>query len=345
MKSFGPVSALALSHDHTFVAVGHIYGHIQLFDFKAPHTPARTVIPTSIAAVASGRQEGHIYGSRITALGFIAGRHTAIVSADDQGLAFYHSLGKVLFVDATDVLRILGKYPEKDVLPMPSSVPHKSANGSSRAPRNGSSIPQASQATNPTQRKASTILSMAHLPLGTSEHGTDTYQLVALLTPIKLVIVGLKPSPKTWFRRHREGEDDFVKKSSRFCGCLAWFPSIIAPGAPPQNGEATKKKNKKGQKTHIPATDPVLAFCWGRSLTLLRTFETRSLQSVLNKKTGRSEKVETGKVNFEETGTYQFDSDVLTIQWINANVSLRDSVLLLKALTEIANNCLQRRMP
>lgn len=136
------------------------------------------------------------------------------------------------------------------------------------------------------------------------------------------MIVGLKPSPKTWFRRHREGEDDIDKNKSRFYGCLAWFPSVIAPVAPSQNGDLSKKKNKKGQKIQIPATDPVLAFCWGRTLTLLRTFETRSLQNVLNKKTGKTEKVETGKINFEEKGTHQFDSDVLSLQWINANVSL-----------------------
>src|SRR5262249_52804351 len=91
-RSFGPVTALALSFDHTFVACGHATGHIQLFDIKNPQTPARSVPPTTLAAVSSGRKEGHIEGSRIVSLGFVAGRHTAIVSADEHGLAFYHSL-------------------------------------------------------------------------------------------------------------------------------------------------------------------------------------------------------------------------------------------------------------
>lgn len=94
------------------MASGHATGHIQLFDVQNPKAPARFVPPTTLAVVASGREEGHLVDSRIVSVGFIAGRHTALVSADDSGLAFYHSLGKVLFVEATDTLRILGKYPD-----------------------------------------------------------------------------------------------------------------------------------------------------------------------------------------------------------------------------------------
>ncbi|OBZ70877.1 Vacuolar protein sorting-associated protein 8 [Grifola frondosa] len=181
-KAVGPVTALALSFDHTYVAAGHTSGHIQLFDLRTPKAPVRFVPPTTLAAVASGRQEGHLVGSRIVSIGFIAGRHTALVSADDSGLAFYHSLGKVLT----------------------SSFPSSKS------------------------RKPSTILAMAPLPFGTASHSTDSYHLIALLTPIKLVIVGLKPSPKTWYRRHREVEEAGGSKA-KFKGALAWFPSVV-PG-------------------------------------------------------------------------------------------------------------------
>ncbi|KAF9037914.1 Golgi CORVET complex core vacuolar protein 8-domain-containing protein [Rhodocollybia butyracea] len=46
------------------------------------------------------RKEGHVQGSRIINIGFVAEGHTALISADESGLAFYHSLGKVLFVEA-----------------------------------------------------------------------------------------------------------------------------------------------------------------------------------------------------------------------------------------------------
>ncbi|PPQ98630.1 hypothetical protein CVT24_003963 [Panaeolus cyanescens] len=176
--SVGAITALALSHDHTFIASGHITGFVQLFNLKLPKAPVRTVPPTNIAAVASGRKEGHLEGSKIVRIGFVAGRHTALVSADEHGLAFFHSLGKVLFIDATDILRILGRYPN-------SPPSHELA----RQPR---------LATSPytqTQRQRYTILDMAPLPLGTVPHLSDNHHVVALLTPTKLVVVGLKPTP------------------------------------------------------------------------------------------------------------------------------------------------------
>ncbi|KAL5523736.1 hypothetical protein ACEPAG_7909 [Sanghuangporus baumii] len=312
-RYFGAVTALALSHDHTFVAVGHIRGHIQLFDINHPLAPSRTVAPTSLAAVRSGRQEGHILGSRIVALGFISGRHTAFVSADDQGLSFYHSLGKVLFMDANDCLRLLGKYPEEEPV-MPSQIT------SHRGPVNGSLTPSAngsatSRVTLQIQRKGATILSMDPLPLGTAEHPTDKYQLVAMLTPIKLVIVGLKPTPKTWYRRHRE-IDEGSNVKSRWRGCSAWFPSVSATG---DVASATRKnRNKQVNHEHL-ASSPLLAYSWGGTLFILRVLESRISQTVRNEKTGKMEKLDVGKVNFEEHGLFTLQSDILAIQWLNLN--------------------------
>ncbi|EJD02930.1 lateendosome to vacuole transport-family protein [Fomitiporia mediterranea MF3/22] len=311
-RSYGPVTALALSHDHTFVAVGHGQGHIQLFDIKQPLVAARTVVPTKLAAVRSGRQEGHLLGSRIVSLGFISGRHTAVVSADDQGLSFYHSLGRVLFMDANDCLRLLGKYPEEE--PIASQQPIKRVdpqNGSAIPSPNGSATPRLAQQVH---RKANAILSMGPLPLGTVEHPTDSYQLVAMLTPIKLVIVGLKPTPKTWHRRHREGEDGNNGRS-RWRGCLAWFPSISTS----ENVVKATKKRDKRQSALQNASLPLLAYSWGSTLYILRVSESRILQTVRNEKTGKIEKVDTGKVNFEDHGLLNLRSDILAIQWLNLN--------------------------
>lgn len=297
--------------------MGHAFGHIQLFDFNHPHTPARSVPPTTLALVGTGRKEGHIFGSRIVALGFIAGRHTAFVSADDQGLAFYNSLGKVLFMDANDCLRILGKYPEEDVIPSGMTISRTSSTST-----NGTVTPRASSQFLP--RKAGTILSMGPLPLGTSAHPTDGYQLVAMLTPIKLVIIGLKPSPKTWFRRHREGDDGGSKKS-KWRGCLAWFPSVSI--ADPSGIEKRKGTVKNGQKKDaVSFSDPLLAFSWGQTLSIVRITETRTSQRVQNKKTGKVEKIEVGKVNFNDHGIHTHRSDILALQWLNLNVRYLDII-------------------
>ncbi|KAI0775842.1 Golgi CORVET complex core vacuolar protein 8-domain-containing protein [Trametes elegans] len=295
-KSMGGVTALALSFDHTYVAVGHATGHIQLYDLRSPKAPARVVPPTTLSAVASGRQEGHLPGSRIVSIGFVAGRHTALVSADDSGLAFYHSLGKIFFVDATDILRILGKYPDEDGLDGPPALGHRFRRKRTRKP--------------------TTILSMSPLPLGTCSHPTDSYNLIALLTPIKLVIVGLKPSPKTWYRRHRDADEEVASKS-RFKGTLAWFPSVSLAADLTSASERDSKKSQVNG-TH-PTSIPTLAYSWGNTLNLLRVSEDKVTQLVKDPKTGKANKVEVGRIIFDEVGSWTASDDILALQWLNVN--------------------------
>lgn len=298
----GAVTAVALSHDHTYVASGHANGHIQLFDLKAPQSPARFVAPTSVAAVTSGRQEGHLLGTRIVNIGFVAGRHTAIVSADEKGLAFYHSLGKVLFVEASDILRILGRYAEEDILDSTS----RSLNGAEPTP----ALPFRRR-----RKTRNTILSMAPLPLGTTPHSTDAYNIVALLTPAKLVIVGLKPSAKTWLKRPREGEEEGPRKS-RWKGTLAWWPSVLPVVAKTALDTQTAPN---GSDLSTPST-PMLVYSWGTTLYLLKVSEAKVKQVVRNSRTGKSSEVEIGTISFEEAGKWSVEDDVLAIQWLNTNV-------------------------
>ncbi|KAH7888664.1 Golgi CORVET complex core vacuolar protein 8-domain-containing protein [Phlebopus sp. FC_14] len=291
-STVGPVSAVTLSHDHTYVASGHVSGYIQLFELKNPKVPARLVIPASAQAVLSGRQEGHLTGARIVNVSFVAGRHTAIVSADENGLSFYHSLGKVLFVEATDTIRILGSYPEEQVIaPDASHMSYSSPNGSSPRPFRR-------------RRPRNTILAMATLPLGTAAHPTDSYHIVALLTPTKLVMVGMKPMPKTWLKRAR---DDAAESTSmdRNRGTLSWFPSV-----------------REGQGLRAPAaksTHPTLAYSWGKAIQLVRVSETTVKQTVTNVRTGKARNMEIGTLVFEELGKWRMEEAVLALEWLNLN--------------------------
>ena len=302
-KTVGPVTALALSHDHTYVAAGHSSGHIQLFDLHNPQVPARSVAPTTLAIVLSGRKEGHLLGSRILSIGFVAGRHTAIISADEHGLAFYHSLGKVLFVEASDTLRILGKYPKEDIVPLsrPTSASSQATpSGPTSSPLRG-------------RKTRYTVLGMMPLPLGTSSHPTDVYSLVALLTPAKIVIVGLKPTPKTWFKRSR-GETEEVSAGSKhkWKGTLAWFPSVSI------TVDGKVELNKKADSND--AADPMLAYSWGSTLYLMRASESKIKQTTRNSRTGKFTEIEVGNVVFEDVGKWGSEDIILALQWLNVNV-------------------------
>ncbi|KAK0460978.1 Golgi CORVET complex core vacuolar protein 8-domain-containing protein [Desarmillaria tabescens] len=292
-KVAGPVTALALSFDHTYVVSGHSSGFVQLYDLKTPNSPVRTVPPTTVAAISTGRKEGHIQGSRIVNVGFVAGRHTAIVTADEHGLAFYHSLGKMLFIEASDILRILGKY---QLDPLPSS--------------NGSPL------TSITHRKSRySILSMMPLPLGTTSHPTDAYNIVALLTSTKLVIVGLKPTPKTWFKCPRvveQGDLPRTKPSQK--GSLSWFPSVL----PNPSGKVEVVESNPSYHPG-PPTNPRLVYSWGRTLYILQVFESKVKQTFHSSRSGKTSEVEVGAVDFENLGKWSADDDILAVQWLNVN--------------------------
>ncbi|KAF8664377.1 hypothetical protein AX16_000748 [Volvariella volvacea WC 439] len=290
-KTVGAVTALALSHDHTYVATGHATGHIQLFELKNPASPVRHVPPTTLSVVMSGRKEGHLEGSRIVSIGFVAGRHTAIVSADEHGLAFYHSLGKVLFVEASDILRILGRYPDQTPRNHDPSVPNFVL-GKRR-------------------RNRYSILSMMPLPLGTTPHPTDAYNIVAMLTPTKLVVVGLKPSPRTWFKYARQVDEGATWNSrSKSRGTLVWFPSVYM-------GNQDQKSNGKSQSQ--PSSMPVLAFSWGNSLHIIKVMESKITQPLQNQRTGKYHDVEVGRIVFEDIGAWTVDEDIVGLQWLNVN--------------------------
>jgi len=295
----GAVTSLALSHDHTWVASGHASGHVRVFDLNKPGVPARVVPPTSPAAVREGRREGHFPGTAITSIGFVAGRHTAITTADENGLAFYHSLGKVLFVDATDVVRILGKYPE-DVSPDPTL--------------RGGVGPGPMPFRRRRERKANTILAMAPLPLGTCPHQTDGYNLIAMVTPAKLVIVGLKPKPTTWYRRLRRDNEEKGPRE-RWKGTLAWFPSVENPSPAPEN-----LPQKDRSKLEVRGTMPMLIFSWGKQFHLIWVSEKKIMQPIKNAKTGKISEVELGAIVIQEVSTWATDEAVLAIRWLSANV-------------------------
>ena len=301
----GAVTAVALSHDHTFVVSGHVTGYITLYNLKTPRNPVRSVPPTTLAAVSTGRKEGHLQGSKIINVGFVAGRHTAIVSADDHGLAFFHSLGKILFVEASDILRILGKYPD-------DSFPRSSL----KTPLLSSSVPASSPTVNGLQKRKTryTVLAMSPLPLGTAPHATDTYQAVALLTPTKLVVIGLKPSPRTWFKCLREVDEGGSWRSrSKWVGSMAWFPCVMRSS---QSGA----EMENSQNQNDLSTTPMLAYSWGSSLHIVKVVESRIEQVVKNPTTGKTTEVEVGTLTYERFGQWAADDGIISLQWLNANV-------------------------
>jgi hypothetical protein len=153
--------------------------------------------------------DGHVPNVAVTHLGFLSTRHTALVSANDRGMAFSHlaSRGTGGLGRSVKTVRILGRYPND-------------------TPTGGK------------PRKPSTVLAFAPLPLGNVERGTDTFGLTAMLTPYLLVIVSTTPVAQT---QHKAARPKEVAAHSAMSGCLAWFPAVKLKVKDPNTGDTTSK--------------------------------------------------------------------------------------------------------
>ncbi|KAK4144381.1 Golgi CORVET complex core vacuolar protein 8-domain-containing protein [Dichotomopilus funicola] len=204
----GPITAIAISADHTTIAGGHASGNIFTWDTSRAARPFLS-IPSLDPAQIHSRGDGHLHNVKVTHLGFLGTRHTALVSADDRGMAFSHlatrgtgSLGRTV-----KTTRILGRYP--DSKPPPGKT-----------------------------LKPSTVLAFSSLPLGNVDMATDGLGLTAMLTPYLLVIVSTTPIAQT---QHKSARPKEIAAHSAMTGCLAWFPGVKLKVADPDTGSPISK--------------------------------------------------------------------------------------------------------
>ena len=195
----GAVTALATSADHTTVAAGHASGQIFTWEVARPGRPFLNIAPIENLSGQARRGDGHITGSSVAHIGFLGYRRTALVSADDRGMAFSHlaTRGAGAMRRAIRTTRILGRYPE---------VISRTAK----------------------PLKKSSVLAFSSLPLGNVEQRIDGLGLVAMLTPYLLVVVSTTPIAQT---QHKAARPREVAAHSAMTAALAWFPAIKLKGA------------------------------------------------------------------------------------------------------------------
>ncbi|KAI9744541.1 MAG: Vacuolar protein sorting-associated protein 8 [Claussenomyces sp. TS43310] len=205
----GAVTSIAISADHTTVAGGHANGSIFTWDTARSARPFLSIPPLESSHLRNRTADGHVANFAINHLGFLGTRHTALVSANDRGMAFSHlaSRGTGALGRSVKTTRILGRYPND------KTVPGK-------------------------QHKPSTVLAFAPLPLGNVEQGVDSLGLTAILTPYLLVIVSTTPVAQT---EHKSARPKEVAAHSAMSGCLAWFPAVKLKVKDPTTGDLISK--------------------------------------------------------------------------------------------------------
>lgn len=185
----GPVTAIALSADHTFVATGHEDGSIFTWDLQRPTAPVKHI--PSIGQKETPSKSGHLHGTMITHICFVGSRHSTLLSGDRLGMVFYHYINKRLLLGNIDTIRILGRYPSTSTLD---------------------------------RMKPSSVWFSAALPLGSVAHYTDSLGIAAILTPHKLVVVSTFPVARTQFKLNRPSGS--IAEASEVSGCATWYPSV-----------------------------------------------------------------------------------------------------------------------
>ncbi|KAL4979495.1 Golgi CORVET complex core vacuolar protein 8-domain-containing protein [Aspergillus desertorum] len=194
----GAVQSLALSADHSTIAAGHVSGDIFTWEISRPVRPFLSIPPIPANQVETRTSDGHISGSPVIHLGFLGTRRTALVSADQRGMAFSHlaTRGMGAMGRTVKTTRVLGRYPQSTL-------------------------------ENPKPRRPSSVLAFSPLPLGNVEQSTDSLGLVAMLTPYLLVIVSTTPVAQT---QHKSPRPKEVAAHGAMTGALAWFPAIRLKG-------------------------------------------------------------------------------------------------------------------
>ncbi|KAL8857997.1 MAG: hypothetical protein Q9178_005458 [Gyalolechia marmorata] len=203
----GAVTSISIAADHSTIAGGHASGHIFTWELAKPAKPFLHIPPVDRRRTAA--TDGHTTDVAILHLGFLGLRHTALVSADNKGMAFSHlaTRGMGSVARSVKTTRILGRYPEAT----PSLI---------------------------RQRKPSSVLALSPLPLGNAEHASDKMGLVAMLTPYLLVIVSTTPIAQTQYKTPRPKE---VAAHSALTAALAWFPSVKLKVPNAANSESTSR--------------------------------------------------------------------------------------------------------
>lgn len=256
---------MGTSADHTTIAAGHASGSIFTWELASPARPFLSIPPLVRSSLSNNRRgDGHVEGCAVLHVGFLGQRHTALVSADDHGMAFSHLATRGLGAVARNVktVRVLGRYPE------PS--------GSSE------------------QRKPSSVLGFASLPLGNIESLTDDVGLTAILTPYLLVVVSTTPIAQTQFKLPRAKD---VDAHSAMTGCLAWFPAVKM---------ATSTSNSK-----VKTFKSKLVYCWSTMLYVLDVEEIKPPQD-------EPEKGPT--FIFKPRSQWRSEEAIVAVQWLSRSV-------------------------
>ncbi|KAK7206946.1 Golgi CORVET complex core vacuolar protein 8-domain-containing protein [Myxozyma melibiosi] len=321
MSAAGAVTSVAFSHDHTYIASGHEHGHIYVWHIKRPLAARVHILPFDPQKPDNGRRDGHVYNAKILHIGFMGKRHSVFTSADDKGMAFLHVSTQQIVGKQIKTSRLVGRYPSQ-------VAKSETADPAQR------------------QKKATSVLAFAPMPLGSSTHPLESRGLVALMTPHILVIISTSPYPQTRFKVSRPKS---IADTMGLSGCMDWFPAVSG-----QNAAKGKKGRAKQQPTTFGAhnLNPRLAYCWSNVVTILEVSVAgsersqqqqmggeESIKEGVQSSSGRSSNGNgsTSSMEFMPIKQFVADEAIVALRWLNSQiivlVTITQRLLILNEVT------------
>ncbi|KAJ3084579.1 Vacuolar protein sorting-associated protein 8 [Rhizoclosmatium hyalinum] len=251
---FGAVTSLAISLDHSKIASGYACGAIILWDIVQKKA-LKTILPLARNTANTegeedtGPKRGHLKNAKIVHLAFVGSKND-LISADNEGSAFYHSITNMMILSSITSTQLAGNQP---------------------------------------------IYSMLPLPRAQKSHPTDTARIVAVITPFRLSLMRLRPTPSVFHKFSLQKTQSSDSRNGFTCASLAWRPSLTSGNT---------------------MTSPALVCTFGKHVTIYLLLEAQVPQTDVERGPN------SGKPEFEvrEVGTWKSDEKIVASHWINFNV-------------------------
>jgi hypothetical protein len=186
------ITSICIPASNDTIIGGYINGTIVIWNLLSGEV-IKNIAP---AARQATKPNGHLEGASIIHLNHVQGKKNDFVSADNQGMVFYHSISRIGLVNIVRTTRMLGRYDEPN-----GALP----------------------------RKPTTVFGLSSLQLS-RHHCAKELGLVAIITPYKMMIAATRPQHKTLFRAMRPKSLDAEYGNFGTCGNLVWCPPTLLNG-------------------------------------------------------------------------------------------------------------------
>ncbi|TPX75877.1 hypothetical protein CcCBS67573_g02861 [Chytriomyces confervae] len=280
--------------DSNKIVAGHAQGFVCIWDV-AKRVLLKKMDPISDGTGKESRfgpKAGHNLGAKVLHVAF-AGKKLDVVSTDDEGSAFLHSISTLLMLSTVSSVQLAGNQPIYGIQPLPATA---------------TTTPESSTGLNPFKASKS------------GPHASDAARILAVVTRFRLTLMRLRPAPAIVWKLQiaKEGSNETEEvvteetslrrradsaggSAAVTCACLAWLPAIVSAGEKTATGASR-------------VSDPLLAATFGSVLMIFRLAET-----VAKNDTDTTSSSMSDEYNVTQQLRWNANEPIVAVHWLNTH--------------------------